>query len=73
MCQSTNPFPEDVPFDEIVFAARRTIAGDGHWYANFGYYACDPQKKLYLDGSQLTKYHIKTGKTTLLLDDRCKY
>ncbi len=45
MCQSTNPFPEGIPFDEIVFTERCTITGDGHWYANFGYYAGDPQKK----------------------------
>ena len=25
----------------IVFAARR-VNDDGHWYANFGYYAADP-------------------------------
>ncbi len=68
-CQSTISFPEEVPFDEIVFAVRHNIPDEPHWYANFSYYAGDPSKKLYQDGSQLAKYHIKTGKATILLDD----
>jgi hypothetical protein len=32
---------------EIVFAARKVNPTDGHWYANFSYYAHDPARKAY--------------------------
>jgi len=32
--------------DEVIFAARQT-GRDGHWYANFGYYAEGPHRKAY--------------------------
>ena len=31
--------------DDIIFAARRVNETDGHWYANIGYYAHDPNRK----------------------------
>jgi len=53
---------------EIIFAAR-TVAGDGHWYANFGYYA-EKDGKLYHDGAKLYHLDVQTGKLTTLIDDR---
>lgn len=56
-------------FDEVVFAARGSNPTDGHWYANFGYYAEDDQIKAYVEGSLLAKLNIHTGETTVLLQD----
>jgi mono/diheme cytochrome c family protein len=53
---------------EIVFALRK-FHTDGHWYANIGYYAVDPNSKLFQPFGQLCKLDTTTGKTTLLLDD----
>ena len=52
---------------EIVFAARR-FAGDGHWYANFAYYASEDQPKAYAQGGQLCKLDVATGQVKVLLD-----
>jgi hypothetical protein len=54
--------------EEIIFAARR-MASDGHWYANFSYYGPDANRKAYMEGGRLCRYNLKTGKTTLLIDD----
>jgi hypothetical protein len=54
--------------EEIIFAARQ-LGKDGHWYANFGYYANDPQRKAYGDGGKLYRLNLRTGKLTTLLDD----
>ncbi len=59
---------EEFGFDEVVFAARPP-AKDGHWYANFSHYARDVENRLYIDGGQLVKLNLKTGETTILLDD----
>ena len=53
---------------EIVFAAREDGV-DGHWYANFGYYAQDENKKLYRAEGRLCKLDATTGELTLLVDD----
>ena len=53
---------------EIVFAARENGA-DGHWYANFGYYAPDRNRKCYRKGGRLCKLDVTTGKVALLVDD----
>ncbi len=57
----------------LVFAERahngRGKVGDGHWYANLGYYARDPQKKAYSSGGSLRKLDLLTGKSTVLLED----
>lgn len=54
---------------EIVFAARHP-GGDGHWYANFGYYARDTNRKVYgRPGGRLYRLDIATGRVTVLLDD----
>jgi hypothetical protein len=56
--------------EEIVFAARK-LASDGHWYANFGYFAYDANRKVYAEGGKLYRLNLKTGKlTTLLADSR---
>jgi hypothetical protein len=68
--------------EEIVFAVRRR-AKDGHWYANFGYYANSDvsesyfpsQKKngrmvAYGDGGKLCRLNLRTGKLTTLIDDQ---
>ena len=58
---------------EFVFAERahggRGKVGDGHWYANFGYYARDPQKRAYAAGGSLRKLNLVSGETTVLLED----
>ncbi len=54
--------------DEIVFACRQ-LAPDGHWYANFGYFAEGRHRKTYAAGGRLCKLNLRTGKMTLLLDD----
>ncbi len=54
--------------DEIVFAVRQP-GKDGHWYANFGYYAESAKKLLYGDGGRLCRLHLQTGKVVTLLDD----
>jgi hypothetical protein len=55
-------------YEEIVFACRQE-GKDGHWYANFGYYAGNEQRKAYRALGQLCKLNIRTGKLTMLLDD----
>ncbi|MFH1719770.1 MAG: hypothetical protein ABIF19_20655, partial [Planctomycetota bacterium] len=54
--------------EEIVFACRQEGA-DGHWYANFGYYAGDEQRKAYRALGRLCKLNVRTGELTVLLDD----
>lgn len=54
--------------EHIVFAARDD-GTDGHWYANFGYYAQDDQRKCYRSHGRLCLLHVPTGKLTILVDD----
>jgi hypothetical protein len=56
--------------DDIIFAARRINESDGHWYANLGYYAHDPQRKAWREGTKLYRWNVATGKLTTLLDDQ---
>ncbi|MGL6226280.1 MAG: hypothetical protein ACRC10_06600 [Thermoguttaceae bacterium] len=54
---------------EIVFAARPGV-GDGHWYANFGYYADDENRlPVFEKGGTLAVYNLETGQCRLLIDD----
>ena len=53
---------------EIVFATRTQIA-EGHWYANFGYYAPEDAHPCYGVGGRLVKLDLETGATQLLVDD----
>ena len=57
--------------EEIVFAARKLNLRDGHWYANFGYYAADPNRKAYAEGTKLYRLNLKTHQlSTLLIDPK---
>jgi len=53
--------------EEIVFACRQE-GRDGHWYANFGYYAEGVQRKAYRKRGQLCKLNVRTGEVTVLID-----
>jgi hypothetical protein len=54
----------------LVFAARGVNKTDGHWYANFGYYAHDPNRKAYGKGGRLYRLNLADlSLTTLLADD----
>jgi len=55
--------------DELIFAARKVNETDGHWYANIGYYAHDPNRKAWREGGKLYRWHLDTGRLTALLDD----
>ncbi|MBI9017984.1 MAG: discoidin domain-containing protein [Phycisphaerae bacterium] len=59
---------EQLGCKEIVFAQRR-VGNDPHWYANFGYYAEDANRKPHKPGGQLCKYNLDTEELTILLDD----
>ena len=52
---------------EIVFAARR-VGIDPHWYANFGYYAENENRKPHKPGGKLCKLNLETGDVKILLD-----
>ncbi|MCX5683202.1 MAG: polysaccharide lyase family protein, partial [Planctomycetota bacterium] len=54
--------------EDVVFAARQP-GKDGHWYANFSYYAENDQRLTYGDGGKLCRLNLRTGKVTNLLDD----
>lgn len=54
--------------EEIVFALRQP-GKDGHWYANFGYYADSVDRKTYGDGGKLCRLNLSTGEVTVLLAD----
>ena len=54
--------------EEIVFAVRQP-GRDGHWYANFGYYAPDTKRLTYGNSGKLCRLNLRTGKVTVLLDD----
>lgn len=54
--------------DDVVFAMRER-GQDPHWYANFGYWCSDPDKKMYADGGRLCRLNLKTGIVKLLVDD----
>lgn len=55
--------------DSIVFAARALNPTDGHWYANFGYYSHDPNRKAYAEGTKLYRLDLETRRLTTLLAD----
>ncbi|MBI5387117.1 MAG: hypothetical protein HZA90_20800 [Verrucomicrobia bacterium] len=54
--------------DEIVFAVRQP-GKDPHYYANFGYFAFDPERKAYGQDGKLCRLNVGTGRLTVLLDD----
>jgi hypothetical protein len=54
---------------ENVLFALRTVAPDGHWYANFSYYAADENRLAYGDGARLCMLNVRSKEVTTLLDD----
>ncbi len=59
-------FPEG---GQVVFAVRAQ-GKDPHWYANFGYWCSDPQRKMYgPGGALLCRLDLASGKVTRLIDD----
>ncbi|UCG56167.1 MAG: PD40 domain-containing protein [Phycisphaerales bacterium] len=54
--------------EQIIFACRQE-GHDGHWYANFGYYAANSQRKAYRALGRLCKLNVRTGRVEVLLDD----
>lgn len=55
--------------EEIIFAGRN-LGNDGHWYANFAYYARDVQRKAYgKPGGKLYRLNLRTGECQALVDD----
>jgi hypothetical protein len=57
-----------VALEDIVFAVREP-GKDPHYYANFGYFAFDPERKAYGQGGKLCRSNLRTGHVTVLLDD----
>jgi len=55
--------------NDFIFAARKMNETDGHWYANLGYYAHDPNRKAWREGTHLYRWSLATGRLTTLLDD----
>jgi len=53
--------------DEIIFACRQ-LNYDPHWYANFGYYAENADRKAYRARGRLCKLNLRTAQVTVLLD-----
>ncbi len=58
--------PEQVR--EVVFA-ERSLNYDGHWYANFGYYADSRERKAHGSFGRLAKIDVRSGQVTRLVDD----
>lgn len=54
---------------DLVFAARGVNPSDGHWYANFGYYSHDPDRKAWVEGTKLYRLNLRTRRLHALLDD----
>lgn len=55
--------------EEIIFAQRSVNTGDGHWYANIGYYADSPDHLPPGEYGKLCRLNLKTGEVAVLLDD----
>jgi len=54
--------------EEVVFSVR-SVGGDGHWYANFGYWCSDSRKMMFgRGGGRLAKLNLNTGKVATILD-----
>ncbi len=54
--------------EEIVFAVREP-GKDGHWYANFAYYAEEGMRPVYGSGGRLCRMSLRTRRIKLLVDD----
>ena len=49
--------------NDIIFAARKLNETDGHWYANIGYYAHDPNRKAWREGGKLYRWNLAHRQT----------
>ncbi len=58
----------DYDVEEIVFALRQP-GKDGHWYANFSYYAEDENRLTYGNGGKLCRLNLTSGALTAMIDD----
>lgn len=58
----------EIGMGRIVFAAREDGV-DGHWYANFGYYAPDANRKCYRASGRLCLLDTATDTLMVLVDD----
>ena len=55
--------------EKVLFTVRDP-GRDGHWYANFGYWCSDPDRKMYCPGgSRLAVMNMRTGEVADLLED----
>ena len=54
--------------EEIVFALRQP-GKDGHWYANFSYYADSEERLTYGPGGKLCRMNVATREVAVLVDD----
>ncbi|MFO7901440.1 MAG: discoidin domain-containing protein, partial [Pirellulaceae bacterium] len=66
--QRLSRLPEQFGVDEIIFAMRQP-GKDGHWYANFSYYADDEERLTYGQGGKLCRMDLETGEVTAILED----
>ncbi len=55
--------------DDVIFAARGLNPTDGHWYANFGYYSDNPERKAWVEGTKLYRLNLRTRQLSVLLSD----
>ncbi|MCX7819409.1 MAG: discoidin domain-containing protein [Kiritimatiellae bacterium] len=53
---------------EVVFAARER-GPDGHWYANFSYYAESERRVTYRNHGRLAALDLETGRIRMILED----
>ena len=67
-CCGEHLHSDDGPVHEIVFATRNHVH-DGHWYANFGYYATSPERCTYGTQGRLCIWACQSGRLRLLIDD----
>ena len=54
--------------EEVIFAMRQP-GKDGHWYANFSYYADDENRLTYGNGGKLCRLNFVTGDVEAILED----
>ena len=55
-------------FTKVVFVTRK-LAEDGHWYANFGYFASDENHKCHSEGGSLCVYDFREKSLLVLFSD----
>ena len=59
---------ENIGIKDIIFVTRK-LPEDGHWYANFGYYASDENHKCHSEGGSLCRYNVRDKSITILFKD----